>query len=661
MTDERRYREELLAEIAALRRRLEDEGADRQQMLLASEHLSVVLVDPAGRYLDISRAAARRLGGEPADIIGRTLYDTFGSEADRHLERFRQIVATRRGQSVEDRFEMPDGPRWFSSRLEPVIDEHGEVAAIQIVSFDMTELQRARDEVAAGEQRYRQLVENMEELVYRYDLHPVRRFAYVSPAAERLTGYTAEEHYADPDLGMKLVHPDDRQRLQDLVEVETTPAAPVVIRWRRRDGSVIWTEQRTRMIRDAEGRVVAIEGVVLDVTERALAEQERERLEAQLRRAQKLETIGTLAGGIAHDFNNILAPIVGYTDMVMAELGPGHPLHRDLQHVLRGAERARDLVEQILLFSRQAEKERQPLVMSLLVREALKLLRPSIPATVDIVTHFDPGCGRVWADATQMHQVVVNLCTNAWQAMAGRGGTLTISLAPDHVDADRARRLAPLAEGDYVLLTVSDDGDGMDADTAEHVFEPFYTTRAAEGGTGLGLSVVHGIVQGHGGGIELDTAPGAGATFGVRLPVVRSDLVAAAAEPEGSGEGAETLLVADDEEAVLDMVRRMLAGAGYRVDAFSDPRQALAACERDPDRYDLLLTDLTMPGLTGLELADAVRRRRADLPVVLITGFAGAVTAEQARERGVARILAKPLTARQLSSAVREVLDAARA
>jgi two-component system cell cycle sensor histidine kinase/response regulator CckA len=632
-------------------------GTDRHHLLRESEHISVVMVDLDGRFLDISRSAARRLGGEPADIIGRTLYDTFGPDAARHLERFRKIADTGRGMSAEDLFEMPHGSRWFSSRLEPLFDEQGNVNAIQIVSFDMTELAQAREDVAAGEQRYRQLVENMEELVYRYEFHPERRFAYVSPAAERMTGYSPQEHYADPELGFKLVHPDDRELLAGLAHADAAPTSPVVIRWLRRDGSVVWTEQRTRYIHDDTGRLVAVEGVVMDVTERKLAEQERERLEAQLRRAQKLETIGTLAGGIAHDFNNILAPIVGYTDMVMQDLGTDHPLHRDLQHVLRGAERARDLVEQILLFSRQAEKERQPLVMSALLGEALKLLRPSIPATVQIVTSFDPACGRVWADATQIHQVVVNLCANAWQSMGAAGGTLTIELAPDHVDAAAAARPDNLAEGDYVRLTVRDTGGGMDAETAEQVFEPFFTTRAAEGGTGLGLSVVHGIVRGHGGDIELDTTPGAGSTFHVRLPVVRSDAVRAADEEGRDGKGSETLLVADDEEVVVDMVRRMLTGAGYLVDAFSDPRQALAAFERDPGRYDLLLTDLTMPDLTGLDLADAVRRRRADLPVVVMTGFAGAVTPELARNRGVARILAKPLTVRQLSLAVREALD----
>jgi PAS domain S-box-containing protein len=383
---------------------------------------------------------------------------------------------------------------------------------------------------------------------------------------------------------------------------------------------------------------------------------ERGRLEAQLRHSQKMEAVGMLAGGIAHDFNNILGSILGFTEMALTDARQGQAAESDLHNVLLACKRAKALVSRLLTFSRPGLERRQPLLLHSLVDETVKLLRATLPSTIALQTRVCQERGATLADPAQVHQVLMNLCTNASQALNPQGGSITVVLEDVEPDQAELARLHGLEPGRYARLMVMDDGQGMDPQTQEHIFEPFFTTKRGLS-SGLGLSVVHGIVQAHGGGLQVTSAPGPGSVFSVLLPKASDD--APQAEPLSAPlpRGKERVLLVDDELPLLEVVSRMLANLGYQVEAFPSSQKALAALQARPGDFDLLLTDQTMPGLTGEGLARAALALRPDLPVIICTGFSETLTRERALEMGARLLLSKPLTRRELAFALREALE----
>lgn len=423
------------------------------------------------------------------------------------------------------------------------------------------------------------------------------------------------------------------------------------IRGRRKNGKTFPMEL---LVSEAQlpGRSL-FTGFARDVSERQRAEEDRLSLEAQLRQAQKLETLGTLAGGIAHDFNNILAAVLGYVHLAREQLPQNSPVVDDLLEVERAAGRATELARQILLFSRRTDQRRRPVLVDEIVHEVYKLLRPSLPATIDIQRALEPHTPPVDADPTQLHQVLLNLCTNAAHAMPG-GGLLAIGLAAVELTG-AATDPATLTPGRYVRLTVRDTGRGMDRATRERIFEPFFTTKAPGEGTGLGLSVVHGIVTSHGGAIDVESAPGVGTTFAVYLPAGSATEVQRPPAPAARVYGSEHLLVVDDDLALATVTQRVLERAGYRVTMRTSGPAALALLSSGA-ACDLLLTDETMPGLTGMQLAEAVHRLRPELPIILSTGLAEAPETAALVAVGVRETLLKPINPQDLALAVRRIL-----
>jgi PAS domain S-box-containing protein len=394
-----------------------------------------------------------------------------------------------------------------------------------------------------------------------------------------------------------------------------------------------------------------------DITLQKQREIEKINLEKQLRHTQKLETIGTLAGGIAHDFNNILAPIMGYTEMALLKLTKTEPLYKDLQNVLNGAHRAKELVEQILLFSKQNEKKRIHVRVQNLIREALKLLRPSIPSTIEIHQDIDSRCPKIFADSTQIHQVIINLCTNAWQSMEEQGGVLSIELKKIRVDSMLAKSYSYLVEADYVCLSIIDTGVGMDTNTMERMFEPFYTTKSIDKGTGLGLSVVHGIVHSHNGEIIVDSELNKGTQIHIYLPLANSTDLLEESKTEEIIRGVEYVMIVDDEPSILEMLKDMLEHFGYKTEAFKTAIEAMKAFNQAPNKFDLVLTDLTMPKITGLELADQLHQIIPNFPVIIMTGF-GDNIAEVTKERySIKKTICKPIIIKELTGAIRDLLD----
>jgi PAS domain S-box-containing protein len=385
---------------------------------------------------------------------------------------------------------------------------------------------------------------------------------------------------------------------------------------------------------------------------------ERRQMGQLLRQAQKMESIGTLAGGIAHDFNNILAAVIGFSEMARDKTPAGSPIRHHLDRVVSAGIRGRDLVKQILTFSREAGQDKQPLRISSVVKETVKLLRASLPSTIDIRTNTKSPSGFVLADLTQMHQVVMNLCTNAAHAMRQTGGIISISLSDLTFSSREDAPASSLSPGPYVKLSVTDTGEGMTPEVSERIFDPFYTTKDKGEGTGLGLSVVHGIVASHGGAITVSSEPGKGSTFTVYLPKHPENVASVSGQDNDPiAGGHERVLFVDDEEALAEMGSELLSELGYSVVSRTSSREALALFRLDPSRFDLIVSDITMPQLTGIELAREVRTLRPDMPVILCTGFSNTADPDTIREAGIRACVMKPLTKREVDRTIRKVLD----
>jgi signal transduction histidine kinase/CheY-like chemotaxis protein len=389
----------------------------------------------------------------------------------------------------------------------------------------------------------------------------------------------------------------------------------------------------------------------------ALAESER-----QVQQVLKLQAIGTLAGGIAHDFNNILFPIIGYTELSMDEVPENSQIHSNLKEVLKAANRAKDLVQQILTFSRQNGRERKPVQVDKIIRETLSLLRASIPKTIDIVCDLDQGCKPVMGDPTQIHQVLMNLCTNAYHAMQETGGTIQVRLTQTHIDYEETLKHMGIKMGPHLHLMVKDEGVGMDSSVLSRIFEPYFTTKEPGKGTGLGLSVIHGIVKNHGGYITVDSSPGRGSAFHVYLPTIEESEIELEKEPYPSNpRGSERILLVDDEPQLLAMEKQLIEKLGYRVTSCPNAGDALKALEEEPDQFDLIITDMTMPQMTGDQLARQAWKIRSDLPVILCTGYNEMMSEEKAIEMGIRKFLLKPVEKEELADAIRRSLNPASA
>jgi nitrogen-specific signal transduction histidine kinase/ActR/RegA family two-component response regulator len=384
---------------------------------------------------------------------------------------------------------------------------------------------------------------------------------------------------------------------------------------------------------------------------------EQRKLEDRLKMAQKMEAIGTLAGGIAHDFNNILSPIMGYTELVMDELNPGSKAYKNLSQVFNAANRARELVQQILTFSRQSEREPTPLKIQLVVNEALKLLRASIPANIKFDLSIDKNCAPVLADPTQIHQIVMNLCTNAYQAMHEQGGLLMVKLEEIEIIPGEPGSHDGLTAGRYILLQVSDTGHGMEHSILQRIFDPFFTTKEKQHGTGMGLSVVHGIVKQHKGLIDVQSEPGAGSSFRVFLPAHTSgsELIDLPEAKVFIGNN-ETILLVDDEKAILNLLKQLLEDLNYKVVTCEDSLEAVEIFKERPNTFDLVITDQIMPNLTGDLLAKQLLQIRSDLPIILCTGFSESLDEEKSRQIGIHSVIMKPVLKSSLSGSIRQAL-----
>ncbi|MBW1796685.1 MAG: response regulator, partial [Deltaproteobacteria bacterium] len=589
------------------------------------------------------------------NVTARVFWDIFQIEEERLAERKRA----------------EEGVRDTVNRLQIAYEQS--ITYARELNQEIGERERAEEAVRESEERYRRITEAVTDYVFTVrieDGHPGETVH--GPACVAVTGYTPEEFASDPYLWIRMVHEEDHALVQEQARriLLGQDAQPIEHRILRKDGVMRWVRNTLVPHHDTQGNLLSYDGLIEDIHERKEAEEAKVKLEVQLRQAQKMEAIGTLAGGIAHDFNNILFAIFGFVELTTSDLPEGSQGRKNLGQVLKAANRAKDLIRQVLTFSRQVEQERKPLQLQLIVKEGLKLLRATLPTTIEIRHNIDKERGYIMADPTQVHQVIMNLCTNANHAMRQNGGLLEVSLqnvnfgppwcdrrcrqvsatkpglgqglrnADWKRDKNRSKIQIPnseigLAPGPYVRLSVSDTGHGMDQATMERIFDPFFTTKPVGDGTGMGLATVHGIITSHGGAITVHSELEKGTTFDVYFPRFESGVALEAEMAEPLPRGNERILFVDDEEPLVRMGQQMLERLGYHVTARTSSVEALEAFRAQPDRFDLVITDQTMPNMTGVELAKELMRIRPDIPIILITGFSEIVPPEKAKKMGI--------------------------
>ena len=546
--------------------------------------------------------------------------------------------------------------------IKPVSER--ELAATVAMSLHRHVLERQLKEsrlaLAESEAQYRHLFEHAPLGIFRTTLDG--KALLVNAEMARMVGCpTPEEATREfTDLARQLyADPGKREEFVSLLRLHGE-VRNFAYQARKKNGEHIWISMTARLSANSgtekqDGTV--IDGFAMDITDQKLAEEEKRQLQSQLLHAQKLEAIGTLAGGIAHDFNNILAAVIGYTDMAKDEVPAGTPLARDLDQVLKASHRARDLVKQILTFSRQAETDSVNFYPAAVVKEVVRLLRPALPTTIAINQLIDEKAGPVHIDPAQMHQVLMNLCTNAFHAMEDHGGELDISLR--RIELDTAALAArPYAQpGTYIELAIGDTGSGIPPNLIDRIFDPFFTTKELGKGTGMGLSIVHGIAKSCEGFVTVDSVLGRGTTFHVFLPAAAEEQPFPVSTEDSLPRGSEHILFIDDEEMLTTLAKAMLERLGYLVTARTSSLEALTAFQNQPDRFDLAITDLTMPGMTGLDLSRRLLQIRPDLPIILCTGFSALVSEEKARSMGIRALAFKPLTKKDMALLIRKILE----
>jgi PAS domain S-box-containing protein len=553
-----------------------------------------------------------------------------------------------RSRTLEVEVKCKDGSTiWTEAKISFLRDQNGHPTGIIGVTRDISGRKHVEEALRESEEKYRTVLEANPDPVVVYDIEG--KVIYFNPAFTRVFGWTLAERLGNKmDIFVPAQALRETKMMIEKVLAGERFSSIETLRYNKK-GKTIPVSVSGAIYKDKNGNPI---GSVINL--RDISHQKK--LETQLKQAQKMEAIGTLAGGIAHDFNNILSSVIGYTELALDNEKRGSFQYNNLQEVLSAGNRAKDLVKQILTFSRQADQKQKPIQVKPLVEEALRMLRASIPSTVEIEQYVQSDA-LVMGDPTQIHQILMNLCTNAAHAMEDNGGLLTVSLLDVEPDSDFISRHPDLKPGPYIKLTVTDTGHGISPDVMEKIFDPFFTTKEKGKGTGLGLSVVHGIVISHGGAIYVYSEPGKGSTFEVCLPVIENRFKSKERAERPIPTGNERILYIDDESVIANLGKQILESLGYDVVARNSSIEALELFKEKKDRFDLVITDMTMPHMTGEKLAEKLMQIRPDIPVILCTGFSFMIDEQKALNMGIRAFISKPMLKQEIAETIRQVLD----
>lgn len=629
------------------------ESENRYRALIERIPYGIQETDTEGVIIFSNPAHHKIHGVKSGELIGKSILDFSISEAARkELADYLKYLVKEQPEpaTFHDKNTTKDGRiinvsvDWNYKR-----NKAGEVIGFISAVTDITERKKLEESLQTSEKKYRNLFENANDAIFIVDKD--LNYLDANKKAEELFGFTKEE-FLQMNVTDVIPPSQSRRSDQEFRTLHKEGAYEKFIgKMKTKDGRWLDIEVNSSAIIEND-QVVGSRDIVRDISHRL-------QLETQLRQAQKMEAIGTLAGGIAHDFNNILTAVLGYAELVKMDLPKNNATVANLDEVIKAAIRAKELVNHILTFSRKADHERGPTQVHIILKEALKLLRASIPTSIEIKQRFESKCGTILGDPTQIHQILMNLCTNAAHAMEEQVGTIEIILENVHFENDYITPDTPLPAGDYVKLTVSDTGPGIDNELKDRIFEPYFTTKEVGKGSGLGLAVVHGIVKSHSGAIELESKKGSGTTFHIYFPIIDSQTCQESKNDTPVLHGNERILLVDDEEAVINFGKKMMEHLGYKVSATTSSADALEIFRNHPSDFDLVITDQTMPKITGSELAKDLLEVRPDIPIILCTGYSSVIDEEKAKKIGIRSFIMKPFETKDLAEAVRNVLDAA--
>mgnify|MGYP006285263367 CR=1 FL=1 len=617
--------------------------------------------DLAGNFYEFNATLIRNSDYTEAEFKQMNIRDLvpepYKSRVDTYLE---QIRSEGRASGIM-RTIGPNGKiGFYEYNCALVYDERGEPMGVRGISRDITEQMHARRAMKESEKKYRGIIETIEDGYYEVDLKG--NYQFVNSALLRMLGYSLEEIIGKSYK--EIIAPGQQSEILETFNYVYQTGRPVKsFDWEviGKDGHIIHEEASVSLQLDDQGRPVGFKGIVRDISERLQAEKKQKELESQLHQAQKMESIGTLAGGIAHDFNNILFPIIGYTELALQDLPAESPPSDYLGRVLTSANRAKALVQQILTFSRQqTEAGMQPEYIQPVIKETLKLLKNTIPANIEITAAIAEETDKVVINPAHIHQVFMNLCTNAYQAMQDEpAGKLSVQLDQIRIDMANSPGHHHLTPGRYIRLLVSDTGCGIEPEIKDKIFDPYFTTKPQDRGTGLGLSVSYGIIKNAGGTIQIDSSPDAGSRVIVYLPVSDQlrDSTETQAQPRPLPCGSEHVLLVDDEKHIMELEKQVLENLGYRITARTSSVEALEAFQAAPMRFDILVTDQTMPNMSGINLVKAARQLRSDLPAILCTGYSERMIHDKLEAAGIQAVLLKPIANSDLAVTLRNVLD----
>jgi PAS domain S-box-containing protein len=608
---------------------------------------------PEGLVLDVNPTLVKMFGyPDKVTLLSRPAGDLYVDPEDR--EKFKQMFSRHpSGGHFECRMRCYDGTIiWVENQSTAFRDDDGRVQYFEGNIKDITQRKLSEEALKNSEARFRTAFENASVGMTLVDLKGV--YFEVNSALAGMIGYSPEEIIGKPVADF--THPDDlglrSQFLSDLLEGKIS-SGEQERRFIHRDGSTVWTSIWASLQRDPNGQPLYFFSILQDLTARKKADEEKGKLETQLLQAQKMEAIGALAGGIAHDFNNILSAVIGYTELSM--LSAGAPTEY-LQEVLKASSRAKDLVKQILAFSRQTDEERRPVQVGMVVKEVAKFLRASIPSTIDIKSQIDPKTGSVLANSVELHQILMNLCTNAVHAIGDEAGTVEIEVKRVEISRNERILFPEIEPGRYVRLSVQDTGQGIPTEMQQRIFNPYFTTKEKGVGTGLGLAVVHGIVKKSNGSIRVKSEPTKGATFHIYLPEIELAAEAPVIQAMQPKCGSGKILFVDDEKMLVDIGERILKRLGYEVCSRTSPREALELFKSKPNYFDLVISDQTMPGMTGDALAKELMKINPGIPVILCTGYSQLINQQKAVENGIKALVMKPILINEMADAISNVL-----